>query len=39
MVLFEKRNGKYVCVRDMSTSDMPLEWKEYEYTFKKGCPF
>jgi ketosteroid isomerase-like protein len=25
MVLFEKRNGKYVCVRDMSTSDMPLE--------------
>jgi ketosteroid isomerase-like protein len=25
MVLFEKRNGKYVCVREMSTSDMPLE--------------
>lgn len=25
MVLFEKRNGKYVCVRDMSTSDMPVE--------------
>ena len=25
MVLFEKRNGKYVCVRDMSASDMPLE--------------
>lgn len=25
MVLFEKRNGKYVSVRDMSTSDMPLE--------------
>jgi ketosteroid isomerase-like protein len=25
MVLFEKRNGKYVCVRDMSTSDMPIE--------------
>ena len=25
MVLFEKRNGKYVCVRDMSTSDMPNE--------------
>jgi ketosteroid isomerase-like protein len=24
MVLFEKRNGKYVSVRDMSTSDMPL---------------
>jgi ketosteroid isomerase-like protein len=24
MVLFEKRNGKYVCVRDMSTSDMPV---------------
>ncbi len=25
MVLFEKRDGKYVCVRDMSSSDMPLE--------------
>ena len=25
MVLFEKRNGKYVSVRDMSTSDMPKE--------------
>jgi ketosteroid isomerase-like protein len=25
MVLFEKRNGKYVCVRDMSASDLPLE--------------
>jgi len=25
MVLFEKRNGQYVCVRDMSASDMPLE--------------
>jgi ketosteroid isomerase-like protein len=25
IVLFEKRNGKYVCVRDMSTSDMPIE--------------
>jgi ketosteroid isomerase-like protein len=25
MVLFEKRDGKYVSVRDMSTSDMPLE--------------
>jgi ketosteroid isomerase-like protein len=24
MVLFEKRNGKYVSVRDMSASDMPL---------------
>ena len=23
MSLFEKRDGKYVCVRDMSTSDMP----------------
>jgi len=22
--LFEKRNGKYVCVRDMSSSDMPV---------------
>lgn len=25
MALFEKRNGKYVSVRDMSASDMPLE--------------
>ena len=25
MVLFEKRNGSYVSVRDMSASDMPLE--------------
>jgi ketosteroid isomerase-like protein len=25
MVLFEKRNGKYVSVRDMSVSDMPLQ--------------
>lgn len=25
MVLFEKRNGNYVSVRDMSASDMPLE--------------
>ncbi len=25
MSLFEKRNGNYVCVRDMSASDMPLE--------------
>ena len=25
MVLFEKRNGKYVSVRDMSTSDTPIE--------------
>ena len=25
IVLFEKRNGKYVCIRDMSTSDMPIE--------------
>jgi ketosteroid isomerase-like protein len=25
MELFEKRNGKYVSVRDMSVSDMPLE--------------
>ncbi len=25
MVLFEKRDGKYVCVRDMSASDMPLD--------------
>lgn len=25
MILFEKRNGKYVSVREMSTSDIPLE--------------
>ena len=25
MSLFEKRDGKYVCVRDMSASDRPLE--------------
>ena len=25
MSLFEKRNGKYVCVRDMSASDMPAD--------------
>ena len=25
MSLFEKRDGKYVCVRDMSASDMPVE--------------
>ena len=25
MVLFEKRDGQYVCVRDMSASDMTLE--------------
>jgi ketosteroid isomerase-like protein len=25
MSIFEKREGKYVCVRDMSTSDIPLE--------------
>jgi len=25
MSLFEKRNGKYVCVRDMSASDMPIQ--------------
>ncbi|MBX7107148.1 MAG: nuclear transport factor 2 family protein [Chitinophagales bacterium] len=25
MVLFEKRDGKYVTVRDMSASDMPIE--------------
>jgi ketosteroid isomerase-like protein len=25
MSLFEKRNGKYVCLRDMSASDMPVE--------------
>ena len=26
MSLFEKRNGKYVCVRDMSASDITLPW-------------
>ena len=25
MSIFEKRNGKYVCVRDMSASDMPAQ--------------
>lgn len=25
MCLFEKRDGKYVCLREMSASDMPLE--------------
>jgi ketosteroid isomerase-like protein len=25
MVVFEKRNGKYVCIRDMSASDRPVE--------------
>jgi ketosteroid isomerase-like protein len=25
MSLFEKRNGRYVCLRDMSTSDLPLD--------------
>jgi ketosteroid isomerase-like protein len=25
MSLFVKRNGRYVCLRDMSTSDMPVE--------------
>ena len=25
MSLFEKRDGKYVCLRDMSASDMPIE--------------
>ena len=25
MVLFEKRNGKYVCVRDMSTSNIAIQ--------------
>jgi len=25
MSLFEKRDGKYVCVRDMSASDMPVQ--------------
>ena len=24
MSLFEKRDGKYICIRDMSASDMPL---------------
>jgi len=25
MSLFEKRDGQYVCLRDMSVSDMPLD--------------
>lgn len=25
MVLFEKRDGKYVCIRDMSASERPME--------------
>lgn len=25
MVVFEKRDGKYVCIRDMSASDRPIE--------------
>ena len=25
MVLFEKRDGKYVCIRDMSASDRPMQ--------------
>ena len=25
MSLFEKRDGKYVCLRDMSASDMPFD--------------
>ena len=33
MSLFEKRNGKYVCVRDMSASDMPLLNKRYRIYF------
>jgi len=28
MSLFEKRNGKYVAVRDMSASDMPINKNE-----------
>jgi ketosteroid isomerase-like protein len=28
MALFEKRNGKYTCIRDMGASDMPKEEKK-----------
>lgn len=28
MALFEKRDGKYVCIRDMSSSDQPKEEKK-----------
>ena len=28
MSLFEKRDGKYVCLRDMSASDIPLKEKD-----------
>lgn len=29
MSLFQKRNGTYFCVRDMSTSNMPIPKREY----------
>ena len=29
MSLFEKRDGQYVCLRDMSTSDMPMDYEDY----------
>lgn len=28
MALFEKRDGKYICIRDMGASDMPKEEKK-----------
>ena len=31
MSLFEKRNGKYVCVRDMSASDIPVKRLAYRF--------
>jgi hypothetical protein len=27
MSLFEKRDGKYICIRDMGSSDMPYPKK------------
>ena len=37
MSLFEKRNGKYVCVRDMSASDIvSLSIKDIEYYSYNG---
>lgn len=29
MSLFQKRNGTYFCVRDMSTSNMSIQEREY----------
>jgi hypothetical protein len=35
MSLFEKRDGKYICIRDMGSSDLPNpKNKKISYTFK-----